>query len=140
MIAIKKTNNYLTFSIDEIGTENLNSLIKDSFKVSNKLSIEECFDFDEKPSYSTQVPYPSGYVQDRYVYYITHSLANYVLTETEKEDSFDMFFCQYVCWDFYDNNTLILSINIVQGIVSVNSDAIDLTEYNNYLEGDFGYE
>lgn len=140
MRAIKKSKNYLTFSIDEIGIENLNSLIQESFKISNKLSIDNLFEIDETPSYITQVAYPNGYVQDRYVYYLNDSFILYVLSQTEAKDAFDLFFCQYLCWDIFDNSTLILDINIVQGVVCVNSQAIDLAKYKNFDEGIFGDE
>lgn len=130
MRAIKKSDHYFTFNIDEIGTECFNRLIQDAFKVSNKVLIDNPFDIDEEPYNKTQIPYSSGFIQERFVYYITNSLANYVLTAIEAKDAFELFFCNYLCWDFYDQNVLILSINIVQNIISVNSVAIDLTDYN----------
>jgi hypothetical protein len=140
MRAIKKYEHYLAFSIDEIGKKNLNSLIQCAFKISNKLSVDELLDFEETHYAKTQIPYSSGYIQNRFLYFKTNSLTNYVLKAVEQKNAFDDFFCHYLCWDFYDHNTLILSLNIVEGIVSVHSLAIDLTNYDNYLEGDFGDE
>jgi hypothetical protein len=64
------------------------------------------------------------------VYYITNNLANYVLSETDAKVGVDLFFTQNLCWDFYDSKTLVLSINIVQNIVTVNTQAIELIDYN----------
>ena len=55
MIAIKKTNNYLTFSIDEIGTENLNSLIRDYFiNDEDELSFTKAYSLNSKNSLEIQ--------------------------------------------------------------------------------------
>lgn len=134
MIAIKKYEDYLAFNIEEIGLNCLNSLLKKACKISNKVSVDNIFDAEEQPSYKTQIPYNSGYIQERFVYYCTNSLINYILTQAEGKGGYDLFFCNYPCLDLYDNNNLIISINIVQDIVSVNATAIDLTE----LEGDLG--
>lgn len=131
MRAIKKQGeNFLSFNITEIGIEKFYRLIADAFKHSTKLSTDDLLNCGEDPIYFTQLPYKSGFVQERVVYYITNNLANYVLTETDAKVGVDLFFTQNLCWDFYDNNTLVLSINIVQNIVIVNTQAIELIEYN----------
>lgn len=138
MRAIKKHgDNFLSFKISEIGINNFYKLIADAFKHSNKLSTDDELECGESPAYVTQIPYNSGYIQERAVYYITNNLANYVLSETDAKVGVDLFFTQNFCWDFYDNNTLVLSINIVQNIVTVNTQAIELIDYN-CEEVDFG--
>lgn len=131
MRAIKKFGeNFLSFKISEIGIEKFYRLIADAFRHSNTLSTDDALECGEDPAYITQIPYNSGYIQDRVVYYITNNLANYVLSETDANVGVDLFFTQNLCWDFYDSKTLVLSINIVQNIVTVNTQAIELIDYN----------
>lgn len=136
MRAIQRYDQYLAFNIEEIGTKNFISLIQSAFKISNKLSIDGLLDFEETHYAKTQIPYSSGYIQNRYLYFKTNSLTNYVLAEIEAKDAFENIFSHHLCWDLYDHHTLILSLNIVEGIISLHSLAIDLTIYDNYLEGD----
>lgn len=129
MKAIKKQGSYLTFGIGETGVEKFYRLIEDAFKVSNRLSLDEYLNFEETPAYRTQIPYSSGYIQERYVYFITRDLTNYVLSQANAIDSYDRFFVNYFCFDFYKNNTIVLSFNLIQDIVSVQTDLIDLENY-----------
>jgi hypothetical protein len=57
----------------------------------------------------------------------------------EQPKAFHAFFCVYTCWDFYENYNLILSLNIVQGIATVDSTRIDLNTYG-YMEGEPSHE
>jgi|APLak6261669570_1056073.scaffolds.fasta_scaffold12358_3 hypothetical protein len=129
MKTIKTDGYYLTFSIGETGVEKFYKLIEDAFKVSNRLSLDEYLDFEETPVYRTQIPYSSGYIQERYVYFISHDLTNYILGQAAAIDSYERFFINYFCWDFYKNNTLVLSFNLIQDIISVQTNLIDLTDY-----------
>lgn len=139
MRATRKIGYYLTFTIDEIGRENFNSLIRDSLKKSTRVLIDDYLPFEEAPIYKTQVPYFSGYIDDRYAYLMTQGLKDYLISEIDGVMANDSFFSLFVCWDFYINETLILSINIVQGQITVHSLAIDLGEYKN-VEVDLGDE
>ncbi len=135
MKAKMKFEEYLVFGIDEIGTERVVSLMKDSFKISSKVSVNDCLGFEDAPFFKTQIPYSSGFVQTRFVYFIIDELVNYILDKASSKDAFSEFFCHYPCWDLYERNTLIMSINVVQDIVSVNSNAINLYDYADYEEG-----
>jgi hypothetical protein len=44
-------------------------------------------------------------------------------------DSYERFFINHFCFDYYKNNTLVLSFNLIQDIVSVQTDLIDLSDY-----------
>lgn len=131
---VTKHGNYSVLSINEVDIKNLALIIKDAFKISNKLSMDAPLDFGETLFYKTQIPYSSGYIQERYVYYITNSLIRHILPQMKSKEVSDSFFCHYVCFDFYDGHNLILSINFVQDLVSINSHAIDLTKYDIEME------
>ena len=135
MKAIKKHENYITFNIDEIGQETLNSLIGKALKLCDITSVSEELGFDEIPLYKTQIPYNSGFVQDRFVYHNTTGVSEYIIQEMEQPASFHAFFCVYTCMDFYDVHNLVLSVNIVEGIVTIDNTRIDLSKYG-YWEGE----
>jgi hypothetical protein len=127
-------DNYLAMRIDQIGPRCFYSFIKDAIKISDRVLVDDYFNFEEPPFSTTQIPYSSGYVQERYVYYITRNFTSYILKEAKAKDAFEVLFNQFLCWDFYHMNTLILSINIPQNLVSVNSLVIDLIEYGIQVE------
>jgi hypothetical protein len=135
MKAIKKHENYITFNIDEIGQETLNSLIGKALKLCDTTSVSEELAYYAKPMYKTQIPYNSGFVQERFVYYNTTGISEYIVQEMEQPRAFHAFFCVYTCLDFYDKCDLVLSVNIVGGIVTVDSTRIDLSKYG-YWEGE----
>ena len=135
MKAINKHENYISFNINDIGPKNLNSLIKRALKLCVITSVSEQLDCYEIPMYKTQVPYNSGFIQDRFVYHNTTGVTDFIIKGIEQPNAFDLFFCVYTCWDFYDGHDLVLSINIVQGIVTVNGMRIGLNQYG-YRRGE----
>ena len=135
MRAIKSYgDNYFAFKISEIGIKKFHALIKEAVLHSNKLSTDAVLEIQEAPVYVTQIPYNSGFIEERVVYYITLDLSNYILEETDKDEGVELFFSKNFCWDFYSETTLILSINMVQNIVTVNSMAIELMDFYEYEE------
>lgn len=136
MKEIEKYGNYSLFNIQEVDLKNLCMIIKEAFRISNKLSMDAPLDFGETMFYKTQIPYCSGYIQERYVYYVTNSLMRHILPQMKTKDPEKSIFCNYVCFDFYDNNTLILSINFVHDLISINSIAIDLTRFSKNVKTD----
>ena len=139
MKAINKHENYITFNIDEIGQKTLNSLIGEALKLCTKISMSEVLNSSEIPAYKTQIPYNSGFVQDRFVYHNTTGVSEYIIQEMKQSKAFHAFFCVYTCLDFYDGHDLVLSVNIVQGISTVDSTRINLSEYG-YMEGEPSHE
>lgn len=134
MKAINKHDNYITFNIDEIGGKVLYSLIGKALKQCAIISVSEILDTYEIPMYRTQIPYNSGFIQERFVYHNCSGITEFVTQGMEQPDAYDLFFCVYTCWDFYDQHNLLLSINIVEGIVSVDSKCIGLSQYG-YKKG-----
>lgn len=135
MKAINKHENYVTFNISEIGIEGLKSLITEALRQSSILSVSEELPYYDVSMYKTQIPYNSGFIQDRFVYQNSTSAIGFIFYGMGQPDPFGSFFCVYTCWDFYTKHNLLLSINIVQDIVTVDSTCIDLSEYN-YIEGE----
>jgi hypothetical protein len=139
MKAINKNENYITFNIDEIGQETLNSLIGKALKLCTTISMNDILNSSEIPAYKTQIPYNSGFIQDRFVYRNTSAITEYITQGMNQVDAFEIFFCVYTCLDFYYEYNLILSLNIVQGIITIDSNYIDLNTYG-YTEGEPNHE
>lgn len=125
---------FYAYKISEIGTLNFHALVTDAVLNSNKISTDALFEIDESPIYITHIPYSSGFIEERVVYYNTKDVSNYILNETRKDEGLELFFSKNFVWDFYSETILVLSINMVQNIVTVNSKAIDLLDYEDILE------
>lgn len=134
MKAVKKYGDFFAFKISEIGYVKFYALIREALQRSNKLSTDELFEIHDAPVYVTQIPYNSGYIEERVVYYITLDLLNYICEEIDTTEGVELFTSKNFVWDFYSETTLILSINIVQNIVTVNSMAIELMDFYEYEE------
>lgn len=124
---------FYAYKISEIGILNFHTLITEAVLNSNKISTDALFEIDEAPIYITHIPYNSGFIEERVVYYNTSQVGDYILNETSKDEGVELFFSKNFVWDFYSETILVLSINMVQNIVTVNSMAIDLSDYDYIL-------
>ena len=136
MRALYEQENFLGFGLSSLGSGKLHELLQKALHTSHSLSLDDTiFNFMESPVYKTQMPYFSGYMQDRYVYNINLELCDFLESQWKDYDSFDAFMNEYLCWDIYKNNQLVLSMNVVMQIIYINKDIVDMSEYG-YTEED----
>jgi len=126
MKAIQEFENYATYSINDLEYKQLYWLIRAALCECSvtTISVNEALESDELPLYETQMPYSSGFIQDRYVYQNSVKIAGYILFELSQPNAFEQFLCEYTCWDLYDGYELVLSLNVVQGIITINTNRI----------------
>jgi len=139
MKAIQEFKDYATYSINDLGNKQLYRLIRQALcecRITT-ISVNGPLGSDELPLYETQIPYNSGFIQDRHVYQNSVKVAAHILFELSRPDAFEEFLCEYTCWDLYDGYRLVLSLNVVQGIITVNTSRIKLQTAQ---EGGTGHE
>lgn len=131
MKAIQEFENYATYSINDLGNKQFYWFIRQALCECNvtTISVNGLIGCDE-PIYKTQIPYSSGFIQDRFVYQNVVKIASYILFALSQPDAFEKFLCEYTCWDLYIGHELVLSLNVVQGIITVNTNYISLPKEN----------
>lgn len=121
MKEINKFGKYTTYNIQAAKPEEVWKLIRAAIKASDKLFVNETIEEIGLPDYSTHIPYSSGFVEERFKYSLSKGIKHFLLQKCEG-DHFDGFLLEHYCCDFYKAKNLIASINLVQGVLTVNTE------------------